>query len=71
LPSGKNRLIGGNGWFYQVDGSATLFPPGGTRRLYVSQAGRRYHFQTRSNFLPLPAFNAPGSFARLKPEKKS
>src|SRR5450432_3382469 len=43
----KNRSLGGNGWFYQVDGAATLFPPGGTRRLYVSQDGRRYH-QTRS-----------------------
>jgi hypothetical protein len=71
LPSGKNRLIGRNGWIYQVDGSATLFPPGGTHRLYVSQAGRRCHFQTRSNFLPWPTFNAPGSFAWLKPEKKS
>jgi hypothetical protein len=48
LPCGKNCLIGRNGWFYQADGAATLLPPSGTHRLYVSQAGRRYHFQTRS-----------------------
>jgi hypothetical protein len=44
LPSGKNRALGGNAHFYQVDGEVALFPPGGTHQLYVSQDGRRYHF---------------------------
>ena len=49
LPPGQDRLPRGNTpIFYQINSRATLFPPGGTPRLYVSQDGRHYNFQTGS-----------------------
>ena len=48
LPPGKHRLQGGTLKIYQGSSDGDAAPPGWKPRLYVSQDGRRYDFQTGS-----------------------
>ncbi|HEY5040545.1 MAG TPA: hypothetical protein VIK53_00920 [Verrucomicrobiae bacterium] len=48
LAARKKRPQGGKLWFNSGFPGGNAVPPGWKPRLYVSQDGRRYHFQTDS-----------------------